>query len=57
MSDVQDGIGYSIEGAVATVTLSRPEALNALTPEMLTRLGDVLEVLAADDAVRVARRR
>jgi enoyl-CoA hydratase len=41
------------EGAVATVTLNRPEALNALTPQMLDDLGDCLEHLAADPLVRV----
>jgi enoyl-CoA hydratase/carnithine racemase len=40
-------------GTVATVVLSRPEKLNALTPEMLVALGDALEALAADDATRV----
>jgi len=40
-------------GAVRTVTLSRPEALNALTPDLLAELGDVLAAAAADDAVRV----
>jgi enoyl-CoA hydratase len=41
------------DGAVATVTLSRPDALNALTPSMLVELGDVLLQLADDPAVRV----
>jgi enoyl-CoA hydratase len=41
------------EGPVATVTLNRPEALNALTPQMLSELGDSLEKLADDPFVRV----
>ena len=43
----------TVAGPVATVTLSRPEALNALTPDMLGALGDALAQLAADDDVRV----
>src|ERR1700749_1370441 len=38
---------------VATVTLSRPHALNAITREMLLQLQGALEGLAADDEVRV----
>ncbi len=41
------------DGAVVTITLNRPDALNAITPTMLVTLGDVLEGLAADDEVRV----
>lgn len=39
--------------AVRTITLSRPEALNALTPALLAELADALADAAADDAVRV----
>ena len=52
MTDSPD-ILSSTDGAVATVTLSRPEALNAITPTMLVDLGDTFERLADDDAVRV----
>jgi enoyl-CoA hydratase/carnithine racemase len=41
------------DGKVATITLHRPDALNAITPTMLATLGDELEALAGDDAVRV----
>ncbi len=41
-----------IEGAVATVTLDRPEARNALTPEMLCRLADAFATYEADDTLR-----
>lgn len=39
--------------AVRTLTLSRPEALNALTPDLLGELADALQAAADDDAVRV----
>ena len=39
--------------ATATVTLHRPDALNALTADMLSQLGDVLEELGADRSVAV----
>jgi len=41
------------DGAVVTVTLDRPDALNALTPAMLHALGDALEAIAADGSTRV----
>jgi 2-(1,2-epoxy-1,2-dihydrophenyl)acetyl-CoA isomerase len=40
-------------GAVATVTLARPEKLNALTSTMHAELRRALEEVAGDDAVRV----
>jgi enoyl-CoA hydratase len=41
------------DGVVATITLSRPEALNALTIPMLGELAEALDDVAADDGVRV----
>jgi enoyl-CoA hydratase len=38
---------------VSTVTLSRPDALNALTPDLLVALREALDALAADPEVRV----
>lgn len=43
----------SIQDGVATLTMNRPEARNALTPEMMSALRDTLPRLAADPAVRV----
>ncbi len=40
------------EGAVAIVTVARPEALNALNTETNERLAAVVSELSADDAVR-----
>lgn len=39
-------------GAVATVTMNRPDALNSLTDEMKVALRDGLAQLAADESVR-----
>jgi len=41
------------DGPVRTLTLDRPEALNALTPQLLRDLVAALEAAAADEAVRV----
>jgi len=38
------------EGALALVTLARPERLNALTPEMLEQLADATAALQQDRA-------
>jgi enoyl-CoA hydratase len=40
------------DGAVAVVTINRPDALNALNVETLTELRDRLRELAADDGTR-----
>ncbi|GAB4206398.1 MAG: enoyl-CoA hydratase-related protein [Roseiflexaceae bacterium] len=42
----------AIDGAVATVTLNRPKALNALSPELMAELATTIEALDADDNVR-----
>src|SRR3546814_376620 len=44
---------YEKKEHIATITLNRPEAHNALTPEMLCRLADALTDVRNDDAVRV----
>ena len=42
----------NIEGGIATLTMNRPEARNALTREMMYALAEALPRLAADPAVR-----
>ena len=47
-----DGLRVDIDGPVATLTLDRPEALNALTVALKVALRRELERIAADRAVR-----
>lgn len=44
---------YEKAGAVATFTLNRPAARNALTPELVCRLADALRDFLADPMLRV----
>lgn len=48
-----DMILYEASDGIATITLNRPDALNALTPEMNDRLPQLIDQAEADDAVRV----
>ncbi len=47
-----DSVRWDLDGAVATITLNRPEARNALTAEMKTALLAALRRAAADPEVR-----
>jgi len=49
---MSDDILISRDGAVATVVLNRPTKLNALTRAMWAELGDTVNALSADDALR-----
>ncbi len=40
------------EGAVAVLTLNRPAARNALSPELACRLADAIEEAADDPSIR-----
>ncbi len=53
MIPTSDEVHCAVVGGVATVTLHRPEALNAITPSMLDALVACLEALAVDGSVRV----
>jgi enoyl-CoA hydratase/carnithine racemase len=46
-------IGYQAAHGIATLTLRRPEKLNAFTAEMLHEMLQALDSIDADDAVRV----
>ncbi len=45
---------YVKEGHIATLTMNRPAARNAVNPEMLCRLADAWEDVNADPEIRVA---
>ncbi len=47
-------VEYSVNGHIATVTLNRPEARNAINPEVAARLRDAWHAVRDDDNVRVA---
>lgn len=44
----------SVDGPAATITLNRPAARNAISTELLVRLGAAMTAVEADDSVRVA---
>jgi enoyl-CoA hydratase/carnithine racemase len=48
-----DAISISRDQGVATITIDRPEARNALTPELFARLGSLFEEVAANPEDRV----
>ena len=48
-----DQIAYEVSDRIATLTLDRPEKLNAMTDEMRDQLLDALERVDRDDDVRV----
>jgi enoyl-CoA hydratase len=44
---------YEVEGQVATLTINRPKALNALSPQVLEEVSQAVDEAAADKTVRV----
>jgi enoyl-CoA hydratase len=44
---------FTIEGAVARLTLNRPQALNAINPQMLEEMAQVVERMHSDRVLRV----
>src|SRR5438270_13836250 len=52
MSDSSEDILFGRQGAVATVTLNRPRALNAFTLDMYRRFDPMLRQWAEDPAVQ-----
>ena len=50
--DTEERVLLEVKGAVATITLNRPHKLNALYPEMILRLLDLLEECRRDRNVR-----
>ncbi len=52
MSEPQEQIRYAVDGGVATLTLHRPERLNAFTATMAGQILAAFDEADADDAVR-----
>ena len=46
-------VEYDKDGFIGLVTINRPEALNAISPEVVCLLGDIWSEAANDDTVRV----
>jgi len=44
---------YAVEDGIATITLHRPEKMNAFTAKMMVELIQVFDITDADDAVKV----
>ena len=47
-------VEFELSGHVAVVTINRPEARNAIDPEVVVRLAEVWSRVRADDEIRVA---
>jgi 2-(1,2-epoxy-1,2-dihydrophenyl)acetyl-CoA isomerase len=51
-SHVADSVLYQVDGAVATITINRPAARNALTTETKVALLDAVRTAGGDEAIR-----
>ncbi len=51
---MSDALLISREGPVVILTMNRPEAKNAINPEMLCRMADAWDMIDANDDIRVA---
>ncbi len=47
-----DFVKLELDGSVATITIDRPKALNALNPQVLSELAEAIAQVAADPALR-----
>ena len=52
-NDSTHRVRLDIDGAIGTITLDRANKLNALYPEMILRLVDLIEEVRRNNAVRV----
>tara|TARA_B100000315_G_scaffold242422_1_gene264566 strand:+ start:1225 stop:2097 length:873 start_codon:yes stop_codon:yes gene_type:complete len=52
-SDSNDPVLYRVDDRIATITLNRPQALNAMTDSLMSGLSEALARVDADEAVRV----
>ncbi len=49
---MSDSVLYEVDGGIATITLNRPERLNAMTADLLRGALEALETAATDEEVR-----
>src|SRR5204862_1514808 len=49
---MNETVQYEVDGAVATITLNRPEHLNTMSADLLAGTTEALEDAAADESVR-----
>jgi enoyl-CoA hydratase/carnithine racemase len=52
MSAAYETILYSVEDGIATITLNRPDRMNAFTARMMVEMIDAFDKIDADDAVK-----
>ena len=52
MSDSESAVQFAIDGGIATITLNRPDKLNALSRAAIAQIIALLDQLDLDDAVR-----
>ncbi|MBT3332809.1 MAG: enoyl-CoA hydratase [Rhodospirillaceae bacterium] len=50
---MSDTVLYETDGAVATITLNRPDRLNAMNKELIAAMVETLEQVASDPAIRI----
>ena len=44
---------FEVKDSIALVTFNRPEAMNALSPDLIMEFGDILDKIKADDSIAV----
>src|SRR5262245_17095194 len=52
MEDPMEQVRYEVDGAVARITIDRPERHNAMSFQVMEELGEAFETAKTDDEVR-----
>ncbi len=52
-SSAKQRVRLDVEGAIGTITMDRPNKLNALIPDMILRMVDLIEQVRRDNSIRV----
>jgi enoyl-CoA hydratase/carnithine racemase len=53
MEDPMELVRYEVDGAVARITIDRPDRHNAMSFQVMEELGEAFELAKTDDEVRV----